>query len=959
MSTIKSIRAIVAATLLVVAPLAFSQATQSGNIYGKVTDEQGAPLPGVSVVLRGIGANQSTSTNAQGEYRFLNVAPGNNYMIGHTISGFSGVTRKEVVVNVGKNTELMISMKLSTIQADVTVSGESPLLDTRRSTAGVTASKLELESIPSARDPWVVMQTVPGVLVDRVNIGGNESGQQSVMTNKGSLSGQAVWNVDGVNITDMTSLSSPAYYDFDSFEEIAVSTGGSDPSVQTPGVQMNLVTKRGSNDVHGAARVLITDRRWQAQNISDELSRNLAQYGGIAATNQIQGIQDYGADVGGPIVKDKVWGWGSYGRSQIDLITTGGGSDKTTLEAVNAKVNAQPIESNSATLFFSRGDKIKLGRSVGPTRPTETGWNQSGPTSVYKIEDSQVFSSNLFATALYSYLDGGFGLISQGRTQTFSDAAGIFHNSYYDYVSARPQHQIAATVSAFMRTGDIGHEFKFGFSYRNTPSSSTTAWPDGLVACKGAGSYCGGDQALITRDGVVKTKQEYYAGYLSDTLTISNLTVNVGVRYDIQQGNNDAISVPATRVSKDIYPGNILGALSVPEVSQGVDFKDFQPRLGITYALGKDSKTLLRASYAQFADQVGAGTIAYNSIAPGLAGLYYGWNDKNNNNRVDAGEVDYSELLNYYGVDPDNPTAIGSSPNKIDPDLKAQRTHEVTLGFEREVLPTLAVSLTGTYRRINDLIFTKATGLTGNDYEVKGRLTGTLPNGQTYDVPYYGLKAGVVRPGGRTTLNQPDAYQDFKGLELQLNKRYAGKWMARASIALNDWRRHFGGLGSYGDPTNLRGGSTADDGQVAPQSTGSGNKGGVFLNAKWSFNANALYSLPLGFNVAGNFFARQGYPIAYYRSVSVSGQPSGEGSKLVALSDVDDIRYGTVTNFDLRLEKVLKVGQLDFNLGADIFNVFNSNTAFQRQNNAASTQVNRILESQSARVVRFGGRISF
>lgn len=953
MSTKQSIRAMVAAALLVVAPLAFSQATQSGNIYGKVTDEQGAPLPGVSVVLRGIGANQSTSTNAQGEYRFLNVAPGNNYMIGHTISGFSGVTRKEVVVNLGKNTELLISMKLSTVQADVTVSGETPLLDTRRTSAGATVPKMELESIPSARDPWVVMQTVPGVLVDRVNIGGNESGQQSNMTNKGSTSNQTVWNVDGVNITDMTSLSSPTYYDFDSFEEIAVSTGGSDPSVQTPGVQMNLVTKRGSNEVHGSARVLVTDQRWQAGNISDELAANLKKYGGIAATNQIQGIQDYGADVGGPILKDRLWAWGSYGRNQIDLITVGGATDKTTLENLNAKINAQVVESNAATAFYSRGDKIKLGRNAGPTRPAETAWNQSGPTTVYKIEDSQVFSSSFFATALYSYIDGGFGLISAGRGQAFSDAAGVWHNGFYDYISERPQRQFAASMSAFARTGDIGHEVKFGFTYRSTPSASVTAWATGLYGCKGEGSSCGGDQAVITRDGIFKINQTYYSAYLADTLTISNLTVNLGLRYDIGKGNNDALSVPATRVSKDIYPGNLLPALSIPENNEGIEWKDLQPRLGLTYALGKDSKTLVRASYAQFADQLGAGSIAYNSVAPGLAALYYGWNDKNGNNLVDAGEVDYSELLNWYGLDPDNPTSVTASPNKISPDLKAQKTHEVTLGVERELLPALAVSLNGTYRRINNLSFTHATGLTRNDYVEAGRLTGTLPDGTAYNVPYYDLKPGVTRPAGRTFENQPGAYQEYKGLELSINKRYASKWMARLSLALNDWTQHFSAE-SLVDPTNLRGGTTEDGAQVAPRSTGSGNKGGIFLNSKYTINLNGLYSLPLGFNIAGNFFARQGYPISYYRSASTK-----EGSKLVALTNIDDQRYPTVTNVDLRLEKVLKVAPLDFTLGIDVFNVFNSNTTFQRQNNAASSQVNRILEAQSARVVRFGGRLSF
>src|SRR5204862_7990567 len=141
-----------------------------------------------------------------------------------------------------------------------------------------------------------------------------------------------------------------------------------------------------------------TDKNWVATPISDEARTELGALGQTATSNQITSIQDYGADVGGPIIKDKLWLWGSYGRQQVDLKTNGGSPDKTTLEGLNAKLNAQPIESNSATLFFSRNQKIKFGRNTGPFRPAETGWNQAGPTSVYKLEDSHIFSSNLFVT---------------------------------------------------------------------------------------------------------------------------------------------------------------------------------------------------------------------------------------------------------------------------------------------------------------------------------------------------------------------------------------------------------------------------------------------------------------------------------------------------------------------------------------------------------------------------------
>src|SRR5262249_6321296 len=158
------------------------------------------------------------------------------------------------------------ALKLSGVATEMVVTGESPLLDTRKTTTGVNVSQAELTSIPTGRDPWVVLQSVPGVLVDRVNVGGSESGQQSLYMAKGSGPTSGVWSVDGVNITDRSATgSSPTYYDFDSSKEMQVSTGGSDVTLVTSGATLNMVTKRGTNDVHGSARLFATDSRWQAK----------------------------------------------------------------------------------------------------------------------------------------------------------------------------------------------------------------------------------------------------------------------------------------------------------------------------------------------------------------------------------------------------------------------------------------------------------------------------------------------------------------------------------------------------------------------------------------------------------------------------------------------------------------------------------------------------------------------
>jgi hypothetical protein len=178
-----------------------------------------------------------------------------------------------------------------------------------------------------------------------MNIAGSESGQQSNFFSHGT--GGGTFNVDGVNLTDMSALgASSGYYDFDMFQELQVITGGGDASIAGSGAHLNMITKRGTNDVHGSARVFGVDERFESSNIPDEA---LGQGTPIASGNRIETLQDYGAEAGGPIWRDHLWIWGSYGRSQINLVTAGGASDKTTLENLNGKLNWQIVPSNAMT----------------------------------------------------------------------------------------------------------------------------------------------------------------------------------------------------------------------------------------------------------------------------------------------------------------------------------------------------------------------------------------------------------------------------------------------------------------------------------------------------------------------------------------------------------------------------------------------------------------------------------
>jgi hypothetical protein len=966
---------IVAIALLFASGIAFGQA-QTGNVYAKVVDEQGAALPGVSVTLTGVSAPLTQVTNLNGEVRFLALSP-DVYTLDFNLKGFTRITRKNVVVAVGKNTEINVTLKLATVQESVVVTGESPLLDTRKTGAQTTVSQVELHDVPTARDPWVVLATAPGVQIDRVNVGGSESGQQSQYVGKGSSLYQGTWSIDGVNLTDMAATGGSAiYYDYDSMAEINMSLGGSDASVQTPGVQVNVVTKRGTNDIHGSARAYYETKNWSSSNTPDEL---LHQTVGAGSGNQVNQLQDYGIEAGGPAVKDILWLWGSYGRQQIDLLTASGIPDRTTLMDYGFKLNAQAVPENNFSASYLYADKQKLGRNASATRPAEAAWDQTGPSKIYKIEDSHVFSPNIFASASYSRLIGGFQLVSPGQGQRYQDDNGVYHNSYLGEYIRRPQTQVNFTPSFFLRTGEVGHEIKAGFVYRTTPWSTQLTVPTGIVGTAASNYGLDYDVAGFARDYFSQNELHTYSGYLQDTLTVGKLTAQVGVRYDYQWGTVPEGSIGCCNYSATDWPQVPLTALTLP-ATEPLIWKDWQPRVGLTYALGNEGKTLLKASYARFANQLGGNSSPLGVNAAGAAGvtyLYYPWNDANGNHHVDPGEVDFSGgPVIWYNWDPNCPNCVDQSVDKLDYGMKTPKTDEYILSAEHELMPAFVVGVAGTYRRMSDFYYSggpptsvggrlNADGtrlLNPSDFTCTQQGPYPVPNSDPQYVNVCNPTTAGVWGNGRLYTTRPGYYQDYWGIDFSATKRYSDKWMARFNFTYADWKQHGVAEGQI-DPANLQGGTETDGGIVAPQSVSSG-KSGIFLNSRWQGTLSGMYTFPYDFNLSTSLYAREGYPNAYYVLLPSSNTP-GTSSLYYQLGDMNTTRLNAVFEWDLGIAKVLRVGPASVTLQLDIFNLLNRNTVLQRQARVRSTMTttdsrdNNIIEVQSPRIFRVGARISF
>ncbi|HYS53501.1 MAG TPA: TonB-dependent receptor [Thermoanaerobaculia bacterium] len=944
------------AGLLMLAVAASGQ-ENSGNVFGKVVDKSGAALPGVTITLNGPGAPQTFVTDSQGQFRFLKRSPG-KYTLRSELEGFSKVQR-QVDVAVGSNTE--VSLRLDpAVSETITVSAASPVIDRREVATGASIEQIELKEVPTARDPWVVLQSVPGVLVDRVNVGGNKSGQQSNFAGKGVDRTQTVWNVDGVTSTDMSGSggASGFYFDFDSFQEFRVTTGSADPSVQTPGIQLNMVTKRGTNDLKGSGRYFWTGHQLQTD---PKVPSEATSY--LKVVNSINQISEVGAEAGGPIISDRLWMWGAYSRNPINVVVSSNSTalQKTDLWNYNGKFNGQISSRNAGFLGYVYSNKTVDHRGISPTRPVETSYNQSGPGWQYTLEDTHTFTPSLFLTARVGRIVNGYHLSPVGGRDTnmYYDKNGIPHGSYWPYDQSMPQKQANVEGSKFFNVANMNHELKFGFGYRRTPVTSASAAPgDQVVARLDFG------EAEITRAARPNYGSNYKSVFAGDTITTGNLTLNAGFRYDIQRAKNNANSVEANGLFPDLLP-----AATYAGDTRALQWKSLSPRLAATYALGASKKTLLRGSYARYADQIAAGTVGANNPFYLIQYLYFYWNDINKDNRVQRGELtDFDVAIN---VDPKNPAAP-FSVGRVDYGMKAPRTNEYILGFQREIGSAFAVGVDYTYRKRTNFVWTvyeKTRGArdyyTAADYGPSTRSTvnpqkGTLPNGDPYNITVYALKPGVPTPRWKVTTNRPDYDQSYNGIELTATKRMVNNWMVRGNVTFADWKQHIGPNGvPNGDPTPL-----LSNGCSTCVGTGLYAPTGSYLNAKWSGAFNGVYQFPHQITLGAALTGRQGYILPYYRRINAR---DGFGNKNILATDFNAFRLPNVYNLDFRIAKTFAlIRGTGVELSADLFNTTNQQTIVTRDNRLRSLNgadlasgTNWIQEIQSPRIVRLGARITF
>lgn len=805
------------------------------------------------------------------------------------------------------------------VEEMITVTSQSPLVDARAISTGTTIRQSELHKIPGARDPWAVLAAVPGVLTDRVNAGGSESGRQAAVAAGGAAAEQGQVEIDGATVSSLAAPGSPGAYDFDTFTELEVTTGGADVTLEAPGPRLRLLRSRGSNTWRGSGFALWSD--------GSEAADRAAPDAAGAPTNRLDGLRVVDAEWGGPLRLDQAWIWVHAGRDEVESAALGGQLEERRRTSGGAKLDLQPTNDISVALAWTRGDAGGSGSGAGPTRAPATTLEEEAQDDLWKAEATHVVSSRFFVIGRVAGTESRLREEPRQPGGVTIDRAGLARGSWFGHDEERRTRDARLTTSFFTSP----HELSLGASWRRLDEARALALAGPVVV---AGESLGLGEGLVLAElwrGDGTTQTETQSVWAQDLVTHGPFLATFGLRADRQDLGLPHGATPWTPA----------------------------PRLGLTWDRSGEGTTVVRASLGRFASRLGAraawhadpgapGALLFRLPAVGgelaaVPGLVGPW----------SGE----------GLDPLHP---GLDPDAVAAHLAPALTDEAALGVSQLLDWNFAVGLRATWRRshrlleerllVRDLTTGQAFVATAGDWLPAGRLTGTLPDGSAYDVPYWDLRPGLASTGGHLLTNG-DRRQDDLGLTAYWERRHAGRWMSRGHLTWHGGEQRLGrDFRRFDDPTNTLG--SGDDEELSLAASGSGrpHEAPRFLSTRWSFHASGLVELGRGFSLAGAVNGREGYPLAYYRTVA----RERAGLARVQLGSRPDAHRGDeLVTLDGRLDKEISLGDARITLGVEGFNLLDEDTVVERQLDLGVTRGGLADEALVPRTFRVGVRLEW
>jgi outer membrane receptor protein involved in Fe transport len=941
-----------------------AQNLTSAGIDGVVSDESGAALPGVAVVAASpaLQVQQvSTVTDGEGRYRFLDL-PRGSYTLRFELAGFEPLQRQGLELTAGFSARINATLKVGTLNETVTVSGASPTVDLTSTGGGQTVpTDLISFALPGLKQMADIVQMSPGLTAtDGFKPGAIGLNARIRFNTYGINSG----NTNVTVMVDGFKIIANSVPDLANTEEVDVKTYGNGAEVKEAGAMINMVTKSGGNEFHG--RYSEAYMRQPSQNITPELEAR-----GLRVGTSLQYFNDASADLGGRIIRDKLWFYGSF-RDRRNKTTRPGlvldaGPDgnyltgdepaafpKSTLNNPTIKGQYQMTRKFQLVADYAReitnsdADSQNTPFGAQPTNAPDFTHLAFEATQVFKWVPTR-WKGELRGTPTDKlFLNAQFGrstyLLNYSQQPSCGTTPGTYNRNTLMITGCGIQREsdftiwVADASATYVPNSFLGgnHEFKFGYqtslrditgNARVTPSGNYHLMYDTINGVPNTPVQLETTNAPVEPDNW----DNVFSGYITDQWQVGQrLTFNLGVRYDFQHSY-----VPEqTREA-----GPFAAAATFPRVEVG-KWGRIAPRLAVAWDLTGQGKTVMKATYGKFNSEA---AIASNYNQYTTFQTVYRWSDPNRNGRFDAGEVN----LDTNG--PDFISTTSAANNKINEDLRLSHVNEVTASLEHELAPNLAVRGLYVLKHIGNDYSTINVRRPYSAFNIPIERTDPGPDGvlntaddggrvtiYDYDPAFRG--SNFV---GNQEVNRPDGRTDYyNSYELSVNRRMTQSWSMLAAFTGTKYHRWIAGI---------------------PQSP---NDEYFDLDDqwRWAFKLNGNFSFPKQISVGGIVEVRNGVlgqRTYVFRATDASGLPLRQlASATIRLEPYGSRREDPQTTFNARVSKRINLPKGFMNVSFDVLNVLNTN-AITAASYVSGPSFGRVTDILPPRTIRFGATYDF
>jgi outer membrane receptor protein involved in Fe transport len=920
---------IAALALLALAPqttLAQSNST-TGQIFGTVTDPDGAVMPGATIEAKNAdsGFTRRSVSDASGFFR-IDLLPVGNYDLKAVLSGFNTQVYREVYVGLGSSTRMDFALSLSAIEEEIVVTAETPVVETTNPNASSTVSDQQIANLPvNGRDFTDFALLTPGATYGDTNaVQGARGG-----LNVGARAIQNSFNIDGANNQssffgeERGGTRPPFTFSQAAIKELQVVKSDYGTQFSSSGAVLNAITKSGTNSFRGEVWTYYTDQSMVGSTAGNEYvsPRDPADF------TQLQ----YGVSLGGPIVRDKLHFFASVDAQDFDTpyfvefrdfpfnrtgewealtgldfdSETGGqtpdgaGQIGTTNDALVFLVKLDwQLGVNHLLTFrdnYSTQEGENLTSSYSNTGRSNNGLEENSFNSLVLTLNS-VFKDNLVNEA---YFQWAAEERPRGANTTEIPEAGIYpylaswgQNNFLPNYLDEDRIQIIDNLTYYVNN----HTMKFGvnldfvtfddgFFRYGGGSYSYNEWEGEAYGFLDGGTPFSFTQSFSDSQGAVKFDTEYYAFYFQDEWRASpNFSLTYGLRYEYQKHEQPSVTNPA-------YP--LTG--QIPN-----DTNNWAPRVGFAWDVGGDGKSVLRGGIGVFYDNTPTLLVANALLTNGITVV-----------RV-SNRCSYQECPTW----PNTWNSLGdlesSTPDifVFDPSFENPETLRLSLGYEREIARDFSLGIEAIWQDSKHLQRKWDQNLAPNG--------GTTPDGRpTYD------SGANYDEFDQIMQFFSDAEQEYRAVILHARKRFSNKWFLDASYTWSSSKDH---------DSNERSVSSSSD-FPEDQFNLQNDWGYSAFDARHKLVASFGWQLPANFLISGIGTWRSGFPYSALdsRDNNTDGYTRNERA-LVEVSpgvfehyDRNTERQPNFTTFDLRLSWTANLGKrMQLELIGEVFNLFNS-----------------------------------